>query len=135
MFEKIPAGLMMHRRGGASVVIEGHADFFKALLDHSMIAIDHLLGGNALGAGAQHDRHPVLVGAADVDYIALFQPAIAGKDIAGQVSPGQVPQVDRPVGIGKGAGNHISFLISHWRKPHFKVELVISIKSAQFTKN
>lgn len=78
-----------------------------------MVAVDHLLGGDALGAGAQHDRHPVLIGAADVDHIALLQPAVAGKNVAGQISPGQVTQVDRPVGVGEGAGNHVSFSVCH----------------------
>ena len=74
-----------------------------------MVFIHHLLGRNALFLGPNGDGHAVLVGTANKFYIAADRAQVAHVNVGGQINPGQMPNVYRPVGIGQSSGNRISF--------------------------
>jgi muramoyltetrapeptide carboxypeptidase len=55
----------------------------------------------------------MLVGAANEYYVFTFQPEIAGIDISRDIYPCQVPDMNRPVGIGKSCRDKVSFVLFH----------------------
>ena len=82
-------------------MIEAHAERRERVAQHDVIAIDDVLRRDAVLARAQHDRHAVLIRAADERDVAAHQALIAAVDVRGQVSPGDVAEVGRAVRVRK----------------------------------
>ena len=59
------------------------------------------------GLGADRDRHPVLVAPADEAHILALHAQRPHIYIGGQVRSDHVPEVDRAVGVGQGAGDEV----------------------------
>jgi len=67
-----------------------------------MVAVNHLLRGDALLAGFKGDRNSMLVRAADGNDVLAAHPEVTGIDIRRHVNPCKVPYVYWSVGIRKG---------------------------------
>jgi len=111
--EKSLGGFCMDLTAGLAEVVEAHPEAREGLLDGGVVAIDKLLGCDALFFGGQGDGHPVFVRAADVENLLAPQTQEAHIYVRGQVGPGQMSQVDLPVGVGQGAGDQrpLEFLV------------------------
>ena len=66
-----------------------------------MIAVNHVLRGDAFVLGADGDGHSVFVGATDEKYMFLLQEEVAYKDIGRNINASQVADVYRAVGVRK----------------------------------
>ena len=77
-----------------------------------MIAVHHVLRGDAFLLGADGDGHSVFVGAADEDYIFLFQSQVADINVGRNINACQVSDMNRAVGIRqcRGHGGTFEFL-------------------------
>ena len=95
--------------GGAGVDIERDAELFERILDHTVVAVDHLLRGDAFLAGFQGDGHAVLIRAPDEKDLFAFGAEVADVDIGRHIDPGQVADVNGAVGIGQGGGDGGAF--------------------------
>ena len=60
-----------------------------------MIAVHHVLRGDAFLLGADGDGHSVFVGAADEDYIFLFQSQVADINVGRNINACQVSDMNR----------------------------------------
>jgi len=78
-----------------------------------MLFVDHILRSDALVPGFQRDGHPVFVGTADETNFLPLQAKIPGINIGGNVYAGQVPDVDRAVGIRQCGGDQGALKICH----------------------
>ena len=67
-----------------------------------MVAVHHLLGGDALFAGTDGNGHAMLVTTADKDHLLLLQAEVAHVDVGRYIDAGQVADVYRTVGLGQG---------------------------------
>ena len=87
--------------GGVGLPVEGVADpqVLDRLLVDFMVAVGHLLGGDALLLGGDGDGRPVLIGAADDPDLVAQQAVVAGEDVRREEGPGHMPQVDGAVGV------------------------------------
>ncbi|OPZ81765.1 MAG: hypothetical protein BWY77_00489 [bacterium ADurb.Bin431] len=103
--EKISRGAVLHRCRGARKVVETHAEPGKGVVMVGPVFVDDLLGRHPRLFSGDGDGHAVLIGAADIDHIALFEALVAHIDVRRQISPGEVAEMDRPVGVGQGAGH------------------------------
>lgn len=72
----------------------------QMIFDEVVVAVDHLLGGDAFLAGTDGDRHAVLVASADEEHFLLFQAQIAHIDVSRHVNASQVSYMYTSVGIG-----------------------------------
>ena len=100
----------------ARVDVERHAESLERLPDEFMVAVDDLLGRDALLAGLDGDGHTVFVRSADGDHVAAFEPQVTGIDIRRYVDTGQVTDMDGTVGIGECRSHEIAFeLFCHKR--------------------
>ena len=77
-----------------------------------MIVVHHVLRGDAFLLGADGDGHSVFVGAADEDYIFLFQSQVADINVGRNINACQVSDMNRAVGIRqcRGHGGTFEFL-------------------------
>ena len=66
--------------------------------------VDQLLGGNAFLLGAQHDGRTVGIVGANINSLMAAQLLETHPDVGLYVLK-HVPQMDRTVGVGQGAGN------------------------------
>jgi hypothetical protein len=66
----------------------------------SMVTIDNNLRLYAFLSSTEHDGHTMLVGPANVDNIATFEPEIPDKNVRRQIDTCNVPNVNRPIGVG-----------------------------------
>ena len=107
-------GRGVRRRRGARIDVERHAEPLERALDELVVAIDDLLGRDALLAGLDGDGHAVFVGAADRDDVAALQAQVARIDVRRYVDSRQVADMYGAVGVGKCRSNEIAFeLFSH----------------------
>ena len=95
-------------RRGARVDVERHAEPFERRFNQLVIAIDDLLGRDALFAGLDGDGHAVLVAAADRDHVVSFQAQVARVDVRRDIDARQVADVYRAVGVGQCRGDEIT---------------------------
>ena len=111
--EELGRILLMHgrRRTGVDVIVDAEAR--EGVFHYLMILVHDVLRGNALLAGLDGDGHAVLVGAADEHHVLPAHAQVADIDVSGNVSAGQVADMDRTVGIGQCAG-HKGSLITHF---------------------
>ncbi len=99
--------------GGARVHIEAYAEFLKAVLDDFVIAVYHILRGNALVLSLDGDRHTVLIAAADHGYGAPLQAQVSGINVGRHINAGQMSYVYRAVGVRKCGGYEGTFILFH----------------------
>jgi hypothetical protein len=66
-------------------------------------------------AGFQGDGNPVFVGSANGKHITPLSAEITYIDVGRDIHPGQVPQMERTIGIGQGRGDQVpfEFFLSH----------------------
>ncbi len=88
----------------AVVMVEGDVEGREVRAVFGVHAFDERLGLDALATRAQHDRRAVGVIGADVDALVPAQSLKACPDVGLDVFD-EVPQMDRPVGVGQGAGD------------------------------
>ena len=74
-----------------------------------MIAVHHVLRGDAFLLGADGDGHSVFVGAADEDYIFLFQSQVADINVGRNINACQVSDMNRAVSVGQCRRNGSAF--------------------------
>ena len=67
-----------------------------------MVAVHHLLGGDALLAGANGDGHAMLVATAYKQHGFALQAEIADIDVRGYIYACEVSDMHGTVGIGQG---------------------------------
>ncbi|MCY1544102.1 hypothetical protein D9M68_799590 [compost metagenome] len=87
---------------GRVIVVEIHQELGEIGGVLGAHVVDQLLGGDALLLGAQHDGRAVGVVGADVDGLVAAHLLEAHPDVGLDVFD-HMPEVDGPVGIGKGA--------------------------------
>ena len=78
-----------------------------------MIAVYHILRGNALVLSLDGDRHTVLVAASDHGYGAPLQAQVSGINVGRHVNAGQMPYVYRAVGVRESGGYEGTFILLH----------------------
>jgi len=99
---------------GGVIIVEIHIEFGKIGLMFSRHPGDELLRFDSLLPGAQHDGGAVGVVRADVDTAVSVHILKTDPDIGLDVLH-QVTDVDRAIGIGKGAGNQdVARFIVHY---------------------
>jgi len=74
-----------------------------------MVGIDNFFGANALLSGAQGNGSTVFVGTANKRNILIVQTLVSSKNIGGQISTGQMPNVQRAIGVRQGRRNGYGF--------------------------
>ena len=94
------------------VVVELHQKVGKVAAVLGLHVRDQLLGGNAFFLGAQHDRRTVRVVGAHVGALVAAVLLEAHPHICLNVLE-HVAKVDRPVGIGQGAGDENLTWLGH----------------------
>ena len=72
--EIIRSEAMMGVGGGTGIDIETHSEIGERAFDKGMIAVNHLLGGDAFFSCADSDGHAMLVGTAYEEYFLPLQP-------------------------------------------------------------
>ena len=92
--------VVSRRRAGVQVV--GAAEVRELVGDDRVVLVGELLGGHALLVGGDEDRRPVLVGAADHEYVVPGHPHVPAEHIRGHPEPGDVADVTGAVGVGPG---------------------------------
>lgn len=103
----------MDRSAGPGIDIKRDPQPLKRIFDHGMVLIYHILRGDPCVARLQGNGHPMLIGPPDEKHLFSFQPEITGIYVGGNVNPGQVADMDRPVGIRKGRRDQRALEISH----------------------
>ena len=82
--------------------VEGDAHPVPGLQEQGLEPVHHHLRRDAFLLGAEGYGRPVLVGPRHHDHLVPLGAMVSGEDVGGEVGPGQVAQVQRPVGIGPG---------------------------------
>ena len=98
--EPVGGKLMMGVRGRAAIDIEGDTELLETLLDHLVVAIYHILWGDALLTGTDGDGHTVFIRSTDEQHFALLQAKIAHIDISRHIHTSQMTDMHTAVGIG-----------------------------------
>ena len=101
--EEVGGKLMMGLRGGAAIHVERDAELLERVFDERVVAVDHILRGDALLAGTDGDGHTVLVASADEHHVFFLQAKVAHVDVGRHIYTGQMAYVNTAVGIGKGS--------------------------------
>ena len=96
---------MMRGARCAAVDVEGDAEACEGVADEGVIAIDDLLRGDALLAGANRDGNAVLIGATDEHHLAAFEAKIAHVNVGRNIDAGKMSDVYAAVGIGQSGGD------------------------------
>ena len=103
------SSLGMRRGRGARIDVERHAQTAERAFDDLVVAVDDLLGRNALLAGLDGDGHAVFVRSADRNHVAALQPQIAYVDIRRNIYTRQVTDMHGTVGVGKRRSDEVTF--------------------------
>ena len=109
--EEIRGKLVVNLRGGAAVDVERDAEVLEGFLDEVMVAVHHLLYGDALLTGTDGDGHSMLVASADKHYFLLLQSEIAGVDVGRHVDACQMADMHTAIGVGQGGSDGGTFEI------------------------
>ena len=72
---------MVYAGCGATIDVERYAEVFEGFLDEVVVAVNHLLRGDALLARAYSDGHTMLVASANKDHILLLQAEVSHVDV------------------------------------------------------
>ncbi len=97
----------LRRRGrmdiarGARIDVKRHTQLLKTVFYYFVVTVNNILGGHTLSLGLDGDRHPMLIAPADHDNILATHPQETGIDVGGNINPGQMAYMHRPVGIGQ----------------------------------
>src|SRR3978361_2310360 len=91
------------------VNIKRDAEFLKTLFDLVVVFINNSLRGSSLLFGFYSDGRAVLIRAANVNYIFLLKSQVSYKNIGRQVSPGQMTNMQRAIGVWQRRSNCVSF--------------------------
>ena len=95
------------------VVVERHAEVGEVACVLDVHAFDELLGRDALLRGTQHHRRAVGVVGANVMALVVTELLESHPDVGLDVFH-QMPEMDRAVGVGQGAGDEdFSLVIGH----------------------
>ena len=78
-----------------------------------MVAVHHLLHGDAFLLGADGYGHTVFVRATDEQHFLTLQAKIAHVDVGRHINARKVANMDTPVGVRQGGGNECSFKFFH----------------------
>jgi hypothetical protein len=97
------------RARGPAVDVEADVQPLEGRGVGAVELVDDVLGRDPGLVGGDGDGHAVLVRAADVERLAPGGAEVPHVDVRGQVGPGDVADVDAPVGIGQGAGDQVAF--------------------------
>ena len=98
--EDVLYDLSMVVRSGGREQVEGYAQALPRFEELLVIAGHHLLGRDAVLLRSEGDGRAVLVAAGYHEHVVTLQPVVAGKDVRGQIAPGDVPHVKGAVSVG-----------------------------------
>ena len=113
--EEVARKLVMNIRSGAAVDVERDAELLKRLLDKVVIAVYHLLHGDALLACTDSNGHTMLVASAYKHHLFLLQAQIAHVDVGRHIHTSQVANVHTTIGIRQSSrdGGAFKFVFFH----------------------
>ncbi len=86
--EEISSKLVVDFTGGAAVDIEVDAELLKRIFNHLVVAVNHILRGNALLTGADGNGYTVLIAASDENHVLFLQTEIAHVDVCRHIDTG-----------------------------------------------
>ena len=96
--------------GGPPVIVEAHPEGRESLLDHGVITVHHLLGVHALLSRLQQNGNPMLIRPTDEDQVPARQALVPAIDVRGEISPGEMPEMNRAVRIRQRSGDEGSLV-------------------------
>ena len=112
LVDKLRQLVVLGRVGGV-IVVERHAEVGEVARVLGVHTFDELLGRDAFLRGTQHHRRAVGVVGADVMAFVPAQFLEPHPDVGLDVLH-QMPEMDRAVGVGQGAGDEdFSFVLGH----------------------
>ena len=106
---------MVYAGCGATIDVERYAEVFEGFLDEVVVAVNHLLRGDALLARAYSDGYAMLVATADENNVLLLEAKIANIDIGWHVNTCQVADMHTTVSVRQccGYGGTFEILLFH----------------------
>jgi len=107
--EKLLGQLMVYLFGGAVIAIERYPELLKAVLDLRMVLIDDGPWCGTFFLGLDGDGGTVFVRSAHIHHVFAVEAKEADKDICGNISPRQMPNMQWTVGIRQCGGDGIPF--------------------------
>ena len=114
--EEVRCEFVVYGRCCAAIDVERDSKLLERFLNQIVIAVHHLLNGDALFLCADGYGYAVLVAAADEHNVTSACAKIASVDVGGHVNPGQMSDVNRPVGVRQSRCDCVSFIFSHKRE-------------------
>ena len=99
--EKLGSKLMVNLARRAAVDIVGDTKVLERIPDDIVVAVNDLLRGDALLAGALGHGHAVLVAAAHKQHVLALQTQVAYIDVGRHIHASQVADVNWTVSIGQ----------------------------------
>ena len=99
--EEVAGKLVVNLACCAAVDVERDAELLERVLDEIVVAIDHILNGNAFLAGADSHWNTMFVGSANEENLLLLEAKIAHIDICWHIYTCQVSDMYRTIGIGQ----------------------------------
>ena len=109
----------MDCRRGAGIDVEVDAQGCEGVLHYAVVLVHNVLRGDTLLPRLDGDGDSVLVGAADKQYVLPAHAQISDIDVSGNVSAGQVADMDRTVGVRERTGHKGSFVTHLGSLPSF----------------
>ena len=137
--EEVAGQLVMSVAGGAAIDIEADAEALEGILDERVVAVHHLLHGDAFLAGTDGNGNAMLVASANEKHIATLQAQITHINVCGDINSGQVAYVYGTIGIRQCRGHGCSLeILFHILKDNYtcfifirKVTIIISLCKAE----
>ena len=102
---------MVYAGCGATIDVERYAEVFEGFLDEVVVAVNHLLRGDALLARAYSDGYAMLVAAANEYYLLLLQSEVSHIDVRWYIYTSEVTYMYASVGIGKRCRDSCSLVL------------------------
>ncbi|MBT9149610.1 MAG: hypothetical protein DDT28_01045 [Dehalococcoidia bacterium] len=90
---------------GSGEKIEGNAQLLPGFQESLVVPGCHLLRTDSLPFGADGYGCAVHIAAGDHQDVVALQAMVAGEDVGGEISPGDMPQMQWPIGIRPGNSN------------------------------
>ena len=104
---------MVDGQGGPGEVIEADAELLEAIGDVLVIAIYDILRAKRFFLRPDGDGHAVFVRPAYVNDVLTKMALVAGVDVGGKITAGQMTKVDGAVSVRQRAGHEGSFKTGH----------------------